>query len=204
MYNFRVNRGFSASDTLILGYHIYLKYSNTSTIYNTSSKIWTSTIYYPMLCLKIAGWVANSVDPDEMPHSAASHLGLHCLLKPVWIHMANRVTCITKICKESNKGKKKIATDDKIKSVCFFLLQYVTSSYTKACQHLNIRKGLICHANSKDSDQPSHSYSDQPLNYSLTVSPNTAECTNIMEAVIRMHWSVFSLFAWLNDPFLFL
>ena len=27
--------------------------------------------------------MANSVDPDEMPHSAASHLGLYCLLKPV-------------------------------------------------------------------------------------------------------------------------
>ena len=36
-----------------------------------------------MLCLKIAGLVANSVDPDEMLHSAASHLGLHCLLRPV-------------------------------------------------------------------------------------------------------------------------
>ena len=36
-----------------------------------------------MLCLKIAGWVANSVDPDETPHSAASHLGLYCLLRPV-------------------------------------------------------------------------------------------------------------------------
>ena len=36
-----------------------------------------------MLCLKIAGWVAISVDPDEMLHSAASHLGLHCLLRPV-------------------------------------------------------------------------------------------------------------------------
>ena len=32
-----------------------------------------------MLCLKIAGWVANSVDPDEM-----SHLGIHCLLRPVY------------------------------------------------------------------------------------------------------------------------
>ena len=32
-----------------------------------------------MLCLKIAGWVANNVDL----HSAASHLGLHCLLRPV-------------------------------------------------------------------------------------------------------------------------
>ena len=27
--------------------------------------------------------MANSVDPDETPHSAASHLGLHCLLRPV-------------------------------------------------------------------------------------------------------------------------
>ena len=32
-----------------------------------------------MLCLKIPGCVANSVDPDD---SAASHLGLHCLLLP--------------------------------------------------------------------------------------------------------------------------
>ena len=27
--------------------------------------------------------MANSVDPDETLHSAASHLGLHCLLRPV-------------------------------------------------------------------------------------------------------------------------
>ena len=27
--------------------------------------------------------MANSVDPDETPHSAASHLGLCCLLRPV-------------------------------------------------------------------------------------------------------------------------
>ena len=27
--------------------------------------------------------MANSVDPDETPHSAASHLGLNCLLMPV-------------------------------------------------------------------------------------------------------------------------
>ena len=32
---------------------------------------------------KIAGWVANSVDPDETPHIAASHQGLHCLLRRV-------------------------------------------------------------------------------------------------------------------------
>ena len=27
--------------------------------------------------------MANSVDPDETPHIAASHLGQHCLLRPV-------------------------------------------------------------------------------------------------------------------------
>ena len=27
--------------------------------------------------------MANSVYPDEMPHSAASHLGLYCLPRPV-------------------------------------------------------------------------------------------------------------------------
>ena len=36
-----------------------------------------------MLRLKNAGWVANSVDPDETPRSAVSHLGLYCLLRPV-------------------------------------------------------------------------------------------------------------------------
>ena len=33
--------------------------------------------------LKTAGSVANSVDPDQMLHSAASDLGLHSLLRPV-------------------------------------------------------------------------------------------------------------------------
>ena len=64
-------------------YRFYPKYSDTSTPYHICSKIWTSTIHYPMLCLKTAGWVANSVDPDETPRSAASHLGLYCLLRPV-------------------------------------------------------------------------------------------------------------------------
>ena len=27
--------------------------------------------------------MANSVDPDQMPHSAASDLGLHCLQRPI-------------------------------------------------------------------------------------------------------------------------
>ena len=32
---------------------------------------------------KSVGCVANSVDPDQMLHSATSDLGLHCLLRPV-------------------------------------------------------------------------------------------------------------------------
>ena len=35
-----------------------------------------------MLSLKIAGWVAISIDPNEMLRSAASHLGLNCFLRP--------------------------------------------------------------------------------------------------------------------------
>ena len=65
---------------LLMKYRIYPKYLDTSTPYHTCSEIWTRTIYYPTLCVKIAEWGANSVDPDEMPHSVASHLGLHCLL----------------------------------------------------------------------------------------------------------------------------
>ena len=35
------------------------------------------------MCLKIPGRVANSVDPDQTPRSAASDLGLHYLLRSV-------------------------------------------------------------------------------------------------------------------------
>ena len=35
---------------------------------------------------KTGGYVANSVDPDQMLHSAASDLGLHCLLKHVCLN----------------------------------------------------------------------------------------------------------------------
>ena len=69
----------------VLLYRIYPKFSDTSTPYHTCSKILTSTIYYQMY-LKIAGWVANNVDSDEIPHSAVSHLGLHYLLRPVCLN----------------------------------------------------------------------------------------------------------------------
>ena len=28
-------------------------------------------------------WISDSVDPDQLPHSVASDLGLHCLLRLV-------------------------------------------------------------------------------------------------------------------------
>ena len=34
-------------------------------------------------CIEIAGWVTNKVHPDQTPRSAASDMGLHCLLRPV-------------------------------------------------------------------------------------------------------------------------
>ena len=37
--------------------------------------------YIVFFCLKISFKFTNSVDPDEMQHYAAFHLGLHCLQK---------------------------------------------------------------------------------------------------------------------------
>ena len=68
-------------------YWIYPKYLDTSTPYYTCSNIWISTIFYPMLCLKIAGWVANSVDPDEMPRGIYTV----CSVLSVQIHVVNMV-----------------------------------------------------------------------------------------------------------------
>ena len=40
---------------------------------------------------KIAACLANSVDSDEMPRSVASHLSLHCLLRPVCPNISLRL-----------------------------------------------------------------------------------------------------------------
>ena len=37
-----------------------------------------------ILSLKIIFVLANSVDPNEMPHNAAFHLGLHCMPKHIF------------------------------------------------------------------------------------------------------------------------
>ena len=41
-------------------------------------------VYFTNRDGKIAGWVANSVDPDQTPRFVASDLGLHGLLWPVF------------------------------------------------------------------------------------------------------------------------
>ena len=43
-------------------------------------KIWTHPFDSLSMCLKSVEWVAKSVDLDQMPHSAASDLGLYRLL----------------------------------------------------------------------------------------------------------------------------
>ena len=58
-------------DTIALGWSI---------VYIEGSQVIFLNIieFFP---LKIVFVFANSVDPDEMPHNAAFHLGLHCLQK---------------------------------------------------------------------------------------------------------------------------
>ena len=36
-------------------------------------------VIFFLFCLNNTFSITNSVDPDEMPHYAAFHLGLHCL-----------------------------------------------------------------------------------------------------------------------------
>ena len=78
----------SKKTQLYVKYCIYPTSWDISTPYRTCSKIWTSKILLPDIVSKIAEWVANSVDPDETPHSAASHLGLQfaqaCLSEYIW------------------------------------------------------------------------------------------------------------------------
>ena len=60
--------------------------------------------------------MAKRVDPDETPHYAASHLGLHSLLRPVRILTVNTVasnlitfTCIAFYRKDAAKKKKNVS-----------------------------------------------------------------------------------------------
>ena len=53
--------------------------------------------YSPLVCRHLTGWVANSEDPDEMPHFSASHLGLHCLLRTVWPNTYSKVQHVVRV-----------------------------------------------------------------------------------------------------------
>ena len=42
----------------------------------------------------IAVYIANSVDPDQTPHSAASDLGLYCLQRPICPNTLGYYVCV--------------------------------------------------------------------------------------------------------------
>ena len=52
-----------------------------SILYFKGSQVEFFLNYSVFLSLKVVLILANSVDPDEMQHYAAFHLGLHCLPK---------------------------------------------------------------------------------------------------------------------------
>ena len=65
-------------------YHIYPKYWDTLSTYHTCPKIWNtySPFYYLLLGLKHCCMYGKQCRHDQMPHFAASDLGLHCLERP--------------------------------------------------------------------------------------------------------------------------
>ena len=67
----------------ICGVCMVIRSNTVCMVGNTCPKFWTSPNLLPVVSLKIARWVANRVDPDQMLHVAASDLGLPCLLRPV-------------------------------------------------------------------------------------------------------------------------
>ena len=52
------------------------------TQYHNCPKIWTTPFYYLLTCLKTAGWMTSSVDPDQIWCSVESGLSLNCLVVP--------------------------------------------------------------------------------------------------------------------------
>ena len=60
--------------------YMHIRYDKGHSIlltYHTGPKIWT----LPADASETAEWGANSIDPDQILYSAASSLGLHCLLR---------------------------------------------------------------------------------------------------------------------------
>ena len=69
-------------------------------------------------CFEIAGCVANSVDPDRTPRSAASDLGLHCLLRSIFPNT------------RSKNGSRTSQTSSWIRQRSLSLQQYNLVKYT--------------------------------------------------------------------------
>ena len=100
-------------------YHIYPKYLDALTPYHPCPKHWT--FYYWLMCLRTAGWVVNSVDPDQMPQNVASDLGLHCLLRPVSLKIWRKcsTTLVVVSCRQFVFNQKILIFLFPHKSTCF-------------------------------------------------------------------------------------
>ena len=72
-------------------YRTYIKYWQTFNPHQTWSKVWKKKFdLTPADVCKTAGWVANSVEPDQTPRSAASDLGLRYLFRHLGISTVPR------------------------------------------------------------------------------------------------------------------
>ena len=83
--------------TVITIFNLHIWTTQLHTILGLNfEKVQFSTINYLLLCLKVAGCMANSVDPGETPHSAVSHLGLPvCSGMSALINMVNMESLVS-------------------------------------------------------------------------------------------------------------
>ena len=93
---------------------------------HTCNTILTQNIQTP----KLLGWMANRVDPDQMPYSAASELGLYCLLQSVPILRVNMTFIGTRT--KSKRNWRKLSC-----------IVSATRNGHFACQHLGISSGRL-------------------------------------------------------------
>ena len=69
---------------IYFGFLIYLKHSHTLILFSPVLLLRLPQIQSILPIMngsKMAGWVANSIDPNQTPRSAASDLALYCLLR---------------------------------------------------------------------------------------------------------------------------
>ena len=59
--------------------------------------LFSKSILLPVDVCKIASRVANSADPDKIPRSTASDLGLHYMLRPVFPNMKSKYGYLLKL-----------------------------------------------------------------------------------------------------------